>query len=80
MIERNPYSVSTNLPLTVTIYDRLLASGSERFMDHSFSFLYLRDQQPVIAGARYQYFVVRFNSKHEPQETIPAGMVEIPSN
>jgi hypothetical protein len=42
--------------------------------------LYLRDQQPVIAGARYAYYIVRFNAKREVQEIIPAGEVELPLN
>jgi hypothetical protein len=40
--------------------------------------LYLLDTQPVISGARYRYLLVRFNSKREPEEIIPAGEVDIP--
>ncbi|HEX5221858.1 MAG TPA: hypothetical protein VFZ59_20000, partial [Verrucomicrobiae bacterium] len=40
--------------------------------------LHLLDTQPVISGARYSYFLVRFNNKREPEEIIPAGEVDIP--
>ena len=34
------------------------------------SFLYIRDQQPVMQGAAYQYYVVRLNNQHEISEVI----------
>jgi hypothetical protein len=69
-------SPATNTVITVTIYDRLIAGGLEG--DSRGMFLYLRDQQPVLQGASYQYFVARFNSQHEVAELIPAGTVTIP--
>jgi hypothetical protein len=68
--------------LHIVIPDRLLAAAYEfDASSHSFgSFLYLRDQQPVMRGARYQYFVVRFDQKHEISEVIPAGQIDIPPN
>jgi hypothetical protein len=66
---------------TVTIYDRLIAGGTESLSDRYFGeFLYLRDQQPVLLGASYQYFVARFNDQHEISEIIPAGTVTIPTS
>ena len=42
-------------------------------------YIYLRDQQPVLLGARYRYFVVRFKPvNREVDYIIPAGEVEIP--
>ena len=83
LLERVPWSsqgiVGAN-GVTVTIADRLIAANYETINDHSFYFLYLRDQQPVILGASYQYFVVRLNNKHEVAEIIPAGTVTIPTN
>ena len=62
--------------VTVTIYDLLIAGGEEgQFRGQ---FLYLRDQQPMLQGAAYQYFVARFNDQHEIAELIPAGTVTIP--
>jgi hypothetical protein len=78
LLEQLAYGDSppTNSAVTVTIYDRLIAGGLEG--DRRGMFLYLRDQQPVLQGASYQYFVARFNSQHEMAEIIPAGTVTIP--
>lgn len=78
LIERLPWTVNIlfeNTPY-VFLMDLLLAVGKESGVP----FLYLRDQQPVILGARYQYFVVRLNDKRELAETIPAGVVDIPAS
>jgi hypothetical protein len=65
----------SNAFYNVTIYDRLIAGGTE---GRNGEFLYLRDQQPVMLGASYQYFVVRMNDQREIAEIIPAGTVTIP--
>jgi hypothetical protein len=82
LLERIPYRTQfiPRQGTYVVIPDRLLAAAYE-FDPISYAygtFLYLRDQQPVIRGARYQYFVVRFNPKHEVAEVIPAGQIDIP--
>lgn len=41
--------------------------------------LVLRDTQPVIAGARYQYMLVHFGGNGEPDMVIPTNPVELPS-
>jgi hypothetical protein len=69
-------SAPLNGEVTVTIYDRLIAGGGEG--QYRGQFLYLRDQQPMLQGASYQYFVARFNDQHEIAEFIPAGTVTIP--
>ncbi len=51
-------------------FDRGLPNGA--------FYMYLRDQQPVLLGARYRYFVVRFKANREVDYIIPAGEVEIP--
>jgi hypothetical protein len=38
----------------------------------------LRDQQPIILGARYHYYVVRMNGQREVAEVIDAGAVNMP--
>jgi hypothetical protein len=63
----------------VTIYDLLIGGGQEPEGDYVHAFIYLRDQQPVLLGASYAYFVARFNSQHEVSEIIPAGTVTLPS-
>ena len=40
--------------------------------------LYFLDQQPVMSGARYRYFVMRFKQNRELDQIIPAGEVTIP--
>lgn len=39
--------------------------------------LHLIDTQPVVAGARYRYWLVRFSRLGEPEQTIPCGEVTI---
>jgi len=81
LIERVPWKVfNVSNYRTVVIPDRLFAIGYDVTMENYFKPLWLRDQQPVVLGAKYRYFVVRFNAKREPAEVIPAGDVEIPLN
>ena len=70
------------------IPDLLLAAGATpRPINTAFappllarSYLCVRDQQPVMVGAAYHYYAVRFNAKHEVAETVDAGTVTIPPN
>jgi hypothetical protein len=79
LIERVPWKMFTfRSARTVTIPDRLFAISYENVNDSGYHPLSLRDQQPVLAGARYRYTVVRFDAKREPVEVISAGEVEIP--
>lgn len=39
---------------------------------------HLLDLHPVVQGARYRYWVVHFDAFGEPDQTIPAGEVEVP--
>lgn len=89
LIERIPYVpqiFGRHVPL-VTVPDLLIAAGYEppgifgiSFSYNANSFLYVRDLQPVIVGASYQYYVMRMNDKHEVAEIIDAGIVTIPPN
>lgn len=80
LIEKLAYGTTllTNGNYNVTIYDRLIAGGSEVAAQGNGNFLYLRDQQAVMLGASYQYYVVRMNEAREIAEIIPAGTVTIP--
>jgi hypothetical protein len=80
LIERLPYGtvLVSNAYYNVTIYDRLIAGGTEDSDRGRGNYLYVRDQQPVMLGASYQYFVARMNAQHEIAEIIPAGTVTIP--
>jgi hypothetical protein len=79
LIERIPWSYNASLR-TVTIPDRLLRIHSEVYNDHSYYFLYVCDQQPLLLGARYRYFLVHFNDQREAADIIPAGEAELPLN
>ena len=82
MIERLPWSTFNLLGdfFTVVIADRLIATQFEltRELPNGAFYMYLRDQQPVLLGARYRYFAVRFKANREVDYIIPAGEVEIP--
>ncbi len=78
LIERIPWRNDNGY---ITVPDRLFASHYEsKDNQNYYFFLYVRDQQPVLAGAAYQYFVLRFNAQHEPQEIVPTAAVRIPLN
>ena len=90
LVERLPWNFSPGVsgllynPPTTTVLDLLIAGGSEQVhvVDSyvNFYYIYVRDQQPVMVGASYQYFVMRMNEKHEVAEIIDAGVVTIPPN
>ena len=83
LIENIPFSfgyTTDGVPM-MTLYDLLFVGGQEMpNPTTNLSYLYVRDQQPVLIGASYHYYVVRFNAKHEVAETIDAGTVTIPPN
>jgi hypothetical protein len=79
LLERIPWVAPSLRINIVTIADRLIAFSQETWNDRDYSFLYLRDQQPVILGASYHYYVVRLNDQREVSEVIDAGTVDIPA-
>lgn len=79
LIERIPWIINSDS--VVTIPDRLFAGLYDAFdASHLYYHFYVRDLQPVQLGAKYRYFVVRFNDQCEIQEIISAGDVELPLN
>jgi hypothetical protein len=78
LVERIPFISANNV--LATIPDRLIGSGFLFVNGSTYTTFCLRDQQPVIQGAKYRYFVMRFNNQHEAEEIIPAGEVEVPVN
>ncbi len=78
------FTGTVQVPSGTAIFDLLIAGGTELISQGgtfaNVNYLYLRDQQPVMIGASYHYYVVRFNTKHEVAETIDAGTVTIPPN
>jgi hypothetical protein len=86
LLELLAYEVSQHPQQPATIYiDDLLVAGGVEFgpsdtgFQHPHHFLYLRDQQPVMRGATYRYYVVRLNDQREISEIVPAGAVTIPT-
>ena len=61
---------------------RPVPDSSEINPDTTFAHLnlYLLDTKPVINGAKYHYWVVRFRDNGEPASVIDAGEVEIPES
>jgi len=78
LLERIPWKDARGSEVFVA--DQLIALNQETLSDQVHKFLYLRDQQPVILGARYQYYAVRLNAQREVSEIIDAGTVDIPTN
>jgi hypothetical protein len=81
LIERIPWTPPEPASSAIYIPDRLIAARWEYVgNDNGAVFLYVRDLQPVILGATYRYFVVRFNAQHEIAQIIPAGEVTLPGS
>jgi hypothetical protein len=86
LIEKLPTVQQGTRFITLTVPDLLIASGQEPPVFNGttgpspiyYSFLYVRDQQPVVHGATYQYYVARFDQKHAISEIINAGQVSVP--
>ena len=79
LIERVPWYHDADIP-RVYVPDWLFAGQFDfnQLTGNYDYYFYLRDLQPVQLGARYHYYVVRFNDKREVQEIISAGEVELP--
>ena len=81
LIERVPWTKDQQgATFYMSVPDRLFAGQYETYGQNGYYFFYLRDLQPVQRGAKYRYYVVRFNAQREVEETIPAGDVELPLN
>lgn len=81
LVERVPWKYEQQgQTIYPSIPDRLFAGQYESYGLDGYYFFYVRDLQPVQRGAKYRYYVVRFNAQREVEETIPAGDVELPLN
>jgi len=55
------------------VYDRLVITDMFQYL-----FVMVPDTQPVIAGARYKYLLVRFRKNGEIAEVIPTNEMDVP--
>lgn len=55
-----------------------LPQPDEDHPNADFGDLYVLDTQPVLLGARYQYFLLQLDDRYEPLRVIPLNTVEIP--
>jgi hypothetical protein len=46
--------------------------------DTYYLWLWLKDTQPIISGARYQYVLVHFGANHEIDQLVPSNPVDVP--
>jgi hypothetical protein len=78
LMEQIAYQQSTGGTTTTTIQDSFIAVATTANGGNHFAWLWLRDTQPQISGARYQYVLVRFNKGHEIDQLIPSNTVDVP--
>ena len=45
---------------------------------NNYLWLWLKDNQPIISGARYKYILVHFGPNHEIDQLIPSNQVNVP--
>lgn len=77
LIDRIPWKEDADRAFKIiTIPDCLFAIRDEQANQVFHGTIYLRDQQPVVRGARYRYFLVRFLPNGEVDQIIQAGEVE----
>jgi hypothetical protein len=86
MIESLPWyleNISVRQIYTI-IPDRLIAAGEEYSPPigtvdiQTPPMFYVRDSQPMLLGAKYHYYVVRFNDLREIAQILDAGEIELP--
>jgi len=70
-------SSSASQPTNTVILDPFIA-GTIYNDGNNNLYLWLKDNQPVISGARYKYVLVHFDSNHEIDQLIPSNEVDVP--
>jgi hypothetical protein len=80
LMEKIAYQSSTSGNITtITIHDPFIGVSTTTLGNAAnYLWLWLRDTQPQISGARYQYVLVRFKPNHEIDQLIPASLVDVP--
>ncbi len=60
------------------IQDPFIGASATSDSSGNYIWLWLRDTQPQISGARYKYVLVHFNGVHEIDELVPSTEVDVP--
>ena len=66
--------VSTN----TVLHDPFLTTTTTTGGGVTYLWLWAKDTQPIISGARYKYILVRFKSNHEIDQLVPSNEVDVP--
>ena len=77
-MENIAYQISTSVTQTNTVILDPFIAGTTYNDGNNNLYLWLKDNQPVISGARYKYILVHFNSNHEIDQLIPSNEVDVP--
>ena len=80
LMEIIAYQVASipGLGANTTIHDPFVAVTTSGDNSTHNLWLWIKDTQPIIIGARYKYVLVRFKSNHEIDQLIPSNEVEVP--
>lgn len=80
LIERFASKLKTSYsPARRQVFDPYLIIGKLRLgSTDAFDDICVRDRLGIIGGATYEYLLMRFDARHEPQDVIKLGTVTIP--
>jgi len=80
LMENIAYQVAGSAagPTNTYILDPFVAASSYADNTYNHLYLWLKDNQPVISGARYKYILVHFGPNHEIDQLIPSNEVDVP--
>src|SRR4029077_18606965 len=81
LMENIAYQFVPGAPTNTLVQDPFVGVSTtlDNTSGHHFLWLWLRDTQPQISGARYQYVLVRFKPEtREIEQLIPSSLVDVP--
>ncbi|HVV73551.1 MAG TPA: hypothetical protein VHI52_18905, partial [Verrucomicrobiae bacterium] len=80
LMENIAYQLTAVPGQTTNTYlvDPFVAATTSSDNSNNYLWLWLKDTQPVISGARYKYVLVHFGPNHEIDQLIPSNEVDVP--
>lgn len=79
LMENIAYQLSGTSSVTTTIHDPfLVATTTFTAQQNNILYLWIKDTQPQISGARYRYLLVRFKPNREIDQIIQSNEVVVP--